>query len=81
MEDMSIQGAEIKRLQEEVKSLQEQKSRVKNCHQKEIHKSQRHNQQLKQLGKETAMENTIAQAKENIWIDINKSMTDIWPSI
>ena len=27
------------------------------------------------------MDNTLAQAKENIWIDINKSMTEIWPSI
>jgi hypothetical protein len=27
------------------------------------------------------MENTLAQAKENIWIDISKSMSEIWPSI
>ena len=27
------------------------------------------------------MANTLVQAKENIWIDINQSMTDIWPSI
>jgi hypothetical protein len=27
------------------------------------------------------MENTLSQAKENIWIEINKSMTKIWPSI
>jgi predicted nuclease with TOPRIM domain len=81
MEDMSIQGVEIKKLQEEVKSLQEQKARIETCHQAEIHKSQRLNQRLQQLGKETTMANTLAQAKENIWIDINKSMTEIWPSI
>ena len=49
--------------------------------QEKMHKSQRLSQQLQQLGKETAMENTLSQAKENIWIDINKSMLEIWPSI
>jgi hypothetical protein len=50
-------------------------------HRAEMHKSQRLSQQLHQLGKETAMENTLAQAKENIWVDISKSMSQIWPSI
>jgi hypothetical protein len=27
------------------------------------------------------MAKTLAQSKENIWIDINKSMAEIWPSI
>jgi hypothetical protein len=49
-------------------------------HHAEMHKSQRLSKQLQQLGKETAMENTLSQAKENIWIDINKSMLEIWPS-
>jgi len=47
-------------------------------HQEEMHKSQRLSQQLQ---KETIMEKTLAQAKEKIWIDINKSMEEIWPSI
>jgi len=81
MEDMSIQGVEIIKLQEEVKLLQEDKSRIQACHREEMHKSQKLSQRLQELGKETAMENTLAQAKENIWIDINKSMTKIWPSI
>jgi hypothetical protein len=81
MEDMSIQREEIRKLQEEVKTLQELKSMFQASHQKEMHKSQRLSQQLQQLGKETSMENTLAQAKENIWIDINKSMSEIWPSI
>jgi hypothetical protein len=46
MEDMSIQGVEIKKLQEEVKSLQEQKARVETCHQAKTHKSQRLSQRL-----------------------------------
>jgi hypothetical protein len=27
------------------------------------------------------MAKTLAQAKENIWVDISKSMSEIWPSI
>jgi hypothetical protein len=46
-----------------------------------MHKSQSLSQQLQHLGKETSMENTLAQDKEKIWIDIDKSMLEIWPSI
>jgi hypothetical protein len=79
MEDMSIQGVEIKKLQEEVKTLQELKAMFQASHQEEMHKSQRLSQQLQQLGKETTMENTLAQAKENIWTYINRSMTRFGP--
>ena len=27
------------------------------------------------------MAQTVAQAKENIWVEINEAMTEIWPSI
>ena len=81
MEDMSIQGEEIRKLQEEVNNLQEMNSIFQASHQEDMHKSQRLSQQLQQLGKETIMVNTLAQDKENIWIDINKSMSEIWPSI
>ena len=81
MEDMSIQGEEIIKLQEQVKKFQELKLMFQTSHQEEMHKSQRISQQLQQLGRETTMENTLAQAKENIWIYINKSMLEIWPSI
>jgi hypothetical protein len=50
-------------------------------HQVEMHKSQRLSQQLQQLQKETVMEKTLAQSKENIWMDIKESMSEIWPSI
>jgi hypothetical protein len=81
MEGMSLQGKEIRKLQEEVKNLQELKSMFQASHQAEMHKSQRLKQQLQQLQKETVMAKTLAQAKDNIWVDINKSMTKIWPSI
>ena len=50
-------------------------------HQAEVHKSQRLSQRLQQLQKEFVMEKTLAQAKENIWVDISMSMLEIWPSI
>jgi chromosome segregation ATPase len=81
MEDMSIQGEEIRKLQEEVNKLQELKSMFQDSHPAEMHKSQRLSQQLQQLQKEIVMAKTLAQAKENIWVDINKSMSEIWPSI
>jgi hypothetical protein len=81
MEDMSSQGEEIKKLQEEVRNLQELKSMFHVSHQAEMHKSQRLSQQLQQLQKETVMEKTLAQAKENISVDFIKSMSEIWPSI
>jgi hypothetical protein len=78
MEDMSLQGEEIRKLQEEVKNIKELKSMFQAIHHVEMHKSQRLSQQLQ---KETVMAKTIAQAKENIWVDIIKSMVEIWPSI
>ena len=81
MEDMSIQGEETKKLQEEVNNLQEMKSMFWASHQAKIHKSQRLSQQLQQLQKEIVMAKALAQAKENIWVDINKSMSEICPSI
>jgi len=41
MENMSIQGEEIIKLQEEVKNLQELKSMFQTNHHAEMHKSQR----------------------------------------
>ena len=49
MEDMSIQGEEIRKLQEVVKNLQELKSMFQASHQEETHKSQRNSQKLQQL--------------------------------
>ena len=47
MEDMSIHGAEIRKLHEDVKLLQEDKSRMQACHREEMHKSQRLSQRFK----------------------------------
>jgi hypothetical protein len=47
----------------------------------EMHKSQRLTQEIQKLQKETAMAKTPSEAKENIWIHIFQSMTEIWPLI
>jgi hypothetical protein len=46
-----------------------------------MHKSQRLTQEIQKLQKETFMAKILSEAKENIWIDIIQSMTEIWPLI
>jgi hypothetical protein len=66
MEDMSLQGEEIKKMQEEVKIFQDLKSMFKSSYNKEMHKSQILSQELQKLQKEIAMAKTLSEAKENI---------------
>jgi hypothetical protein len=81
MEDMTLQGQEIKRLQDEINNLQKLKATFQASYNTEMHKSQRLKQELQKLQKETVMAKTLSEAKENIWMDICKSMTEIWPLI
>jgi predicted transcriptional regulator YdeE len=81
MEDMSLQGEETQKLQEEVKIPQDLKSMFQYSYHAEMHKSQRPSQELQKLQKETFMDKTLSEAKENIWMDVNKSMAEIWPFI
>jgi hypothetical protein len=46
-----------------------------------MHTTQRLKKELQKLQKETVMAKTLSEAKENIWMDICKSMTEIWPLI
>jgi len=81
MENMSIQGEEIKKLRHEVKFLQEQKAIFENSLLIETQRSQTLFQMLQKVEKDSAMRNTLAQVKENIWKRINEDMIEIWPSI
>ena len=38
-------------------------------------------QELQQLQKKTVAGKTLAEAKENIWMDISKSMNEIWTMV
>jgi DNA repair ATPase RecN len=81
MEDMTLQGAEIKKLQEEIQNLQKLNSTFQASYNTERHKSDKLKQELQQLQKEIVMAKTLSEAKENIWMDICQSVIDIWPLI
>jgi hypothetical protein len=66
MEYMTLQGEEIKRLQEEVENLQKVKSMFQSCYNTKMHKSQRITQEIQKLHKDTVMARTILEAKKNI---------------
>jgi hypothetical protein len=78
MEDMTLQGAEIRNLHEEIQNIQNLKSAFQARYNIEIHKAERLKQELQQLRKETIMAKTLSKAKENICMDICQSMTEIW---
>jgi hypothetical protein len=81
MQDMSLQEQEIRRLQDEIKNLQQLKSTFQSSYNTEMHTTQRLKHELQKLQKETIVTKTLAEAKENIWMDICKSMIEIWPLI
>jgi ParB-like chromosome segregation protein Spo0J len=81
MEYMTLQTKEIKILQKDIENLQKVKSIFQSRYNTEMHKSQRLTQELQKLQKERVMAKTLSEAKENIWMDISKSMIEIWPLI
>jgi len=80
-ENMSIQSEEIKTLQGQLKALEEQKSRTKASRLVEVQKSQRLLERLQKVEKDTSIVQTLAQAKETIWMGIMDFMNEIWPCI
>jgi len=65
----------------QLQKSQEQKINYDNACLDEIQKNYKLNQQLEVYENESLIAKTIAQAKENIWIEINTSMTELQPSI
>jgi hypothetical protein len=47
----------------------------------ERHTLEKLKQEIQQLQKQIIVGKTLAEAKENIWMDISKSMTKIWPLV
>jgi hypothetical protein len=74
LEEMTLQGAEIKILHLEIENLQKLKSSFHASYNTERHTSEKHKQEIQQLQKQTVMGKTLTEAKENIWMDILKSM-------
>ena len=81
MEEMNLQETEISRLKKEIENLQELKSSYQIILSKEKQVSDQLKQELQQLRKQTVAGKTLAEVKESVWIDITKSMNEIWPMI
>jgi hypothetical protein len=81
MEEMTLQESEIKRLEKEIENLQEIKSSFQASYNIEIHTSEKLKQELQQLQKQIVVGKTLAESKETIWMDISKSINEIWPMV
>jgi FtsZ-binding cell division protein ZapB len=81
MEEMTLQGAKIKKLQLEIEKLQNLKSSFQTSYNIERHTLENLKQEIQQLQKQTVMGKTLAEAKKNIWMDISKSINEIWPMV
>jgi hypothetical protein len=81
MEKMNLQETEIRRLKKKVKNLQELKNSFQTILSKEKQLNEQLRKELQQLQKETMAVKTLVDVKENVWIDITKSINEIWPMI
>lgn len=77
MEDLSIQGQKIEKLKAHIKTLKEKKLKIDNSHVEELHKSHRLTQKIEQLEIKSVKAQTLAQTKDNIWVEINEAMNEI----
>lgn len=81
IDDLSIRGQEIEKLKTQLKNFQEQKLKVESVYLTKLHKTNRLTHQFEQLKSESTMAQTLQQAKEILWIEINEAMIETWPSI
>jgi DNA gyrase/topoisomerase IV subunit A len=81
MENMNLQEIEISRLTKEIENLQELKSSFQISLSKEKQVIDLLKQELQQLRKQTVVGKTLAEVKKSVWIDITKSMNEIWPMV
>jgi hypothetical protein len=81
MEEMDLQETKISRLKKEFEDLQQLKSSYQTSYSMEKQTSDKLKQELQQLRKQTVAGKTLAEAKENIWMDISKSINEIWPMV
>jgi hypothetical protein len=65
----------------EIESLQELKSSFQTRYNVERQATEKLKKEIQQLQKQTVARKTLAEAKENIWTDISKSINEIWPMV
>jgi len=68
-------------LQDQLKVLEVQNATVETSQVTEMQKSQRLLEKLQKVEIDTSIGQTLAEAKETIWMNIIDSMNEIWPSI
>jgi uncharacterized coiled-coil DUF342 family protein len=78
---MNMQKTEIRRLKKDIEKLQKLKYSYQTSLSKEKQVSDQLKQEFQQLQKQTMAGKTLAEVKESVWIDITKSMNEIWPMI
>ena len=81
MQYMTIQNNEIKRLKEQIRSLEDEKKLAKIMHKNKEQRANRLNEQVKNLEKELTLKEPMAHVKQQLWSNIIESFNDIWPSI
>jgi hypothetical protein len=81
MEEVNLQETDISRLKKEVENLQELKSSYQASYSKEKQTSDKLKQELQHLQRQTVVGKTLVEVKENVWMDITKSINEIWPMV
>jgi DNA repair ATPase RecN len=81
MEEMNLQETEISKLKKEVENLHELKSSYQTSYSKEKQTLDKLKQELQQLQKQTVAGKTLIEVKESVWMDITKSVNEIWPMV
>jgi hypothetical protein len=81
IERMNLQESEISRLKKEVENLQELKISFQTSLSKEKQVNEQIRKELQQLQKQTVAGKTLAEVKELVWMDISKSINEIWPMV
>jgi hypothetical protein len=66
MEEITLQGVEIKKLHIEIENLQKLKSSFKASYNTERHTSEKIKKEIQQLQKKTVVGKPLVEAKENI---------------
>ena len=71
----------VNRQNKDIENLQELKSSYQTSYNIKRQASENLKQEIQQLQKQTVGGKTLAEAKENIWMDISKSINEIWPMV
>ena len=81
MRDLSLKDMEIEKLKIQVEKSQDNKIKVDNAYLVEVKRKFRSIKQLDRYENELVIAQTLSEAKEKIWIDINSTMTELQTSI